>query len=538
MNGLMVMHFFSGLALYLFGMEKLRFALKSLLDGPAKTRLGALLDHPMHGLGFGVVTGAMLLSTKSGLEVFLNLTSLNLLTFSQTLPLLSGLAIGTTLLTQIMAFLTTAHVGLPMIIGLLLIYTTSHSQVRLIGHLLLGLGLLFFGLFTMSQAPMVLQMVQTVLSNGWFGVPLIFFLTALFGSTNATMGLLLLLTFQDLLPLTMGITLTLTAYFGTAMRFLLDIRGKPRMALRLVIGHTLFIGMGILMTVWWIPQLAAFFALFTPIVSLQLALFHTLFNVCVAVVFLPMSGWIAQACIWIAPDEYSMENQSNQFNNRYWPKYLDDDLIITPSLALAMARREVHLISALLEEMLNLVPESLFQGDAQKIAKLRKMDDRVDEIHQAITQYLAKTNSGTLTSTVTDELLAIMTVTNELESIGDIIENNLAHLAEVCIQEQIRLSSEIELSINAYHQTVHLALRQVSAAFLSDNRTLAAQVMAMKDEISDLDAKCRLKQMHSLQNVGQGEENFAVYSLQMDIYENFKRIYYHTKRIAKVVAGV
>ncbi|MBF0448612.1 MAG: Na/Pi cotransporter family protein, partial [Magnetococcales bacterium] len=194
-------------------------------------------------------------------------------------------------------------------------------------------------------------------------------------------------------------------------------------------------------------------------------------------------------------------------------------------------------MSDVLEKMLEGIPDAVFKGDLEKMKELAKMDDRVDEIHQAVTSYLSKIGSANLPAAVADEVMATITATSEMENIGDIIENNMSHLAEVCAKNKILLTDDALKTLTAYHAKISAAFKASSTAFITDDEETALAVMAMKDEISDMDDACKTKQMDALQGDGAAPMvDLTAYTLQTDVRENLKRIYYHTKRVAKVVA--
>ncbi|MBF0371212.1 MAG: Na/Pi cotransporter family protein, partial [Magnetococcales bacterium] len=268
----------------------------------------------------------------------------------------------------------------------------------------------------------------------------------------------------------------------------------------------------------------------------QIANAHTIFNVVMALVFLPFGTLFARFCEAVVPDKTEAELAAEgAVSGAYKPKYLDDNLLTTPALAIGMVRREMNIMADTLEQMINDVPDAVFKGDLKKMEEIRQLDDRVDEIHDAIAHYLSQVGSQNIPAHTADEVMAAITATSEMESIGDIIENNLSHLAEVCASGNIKLSDEVIGALGEYHQAVKKAFQTSVTAFVSDNRQAAEMVMNMKDEISSMDAQSRAKQMQALQS-GEAVDSLNTYTLQMDIRENLKRIYYHTKRISKLVA--
>ncbi|MBF0272624.1 MAG: Na/Pi cotransporter family protein [Magnetococcales bacterium] len=524
----------TGATLYLYGLEKTLFALSNLHGESITKRLGAIDSFDLRGWLAGSGAGALLLSNRTILELLGTLAASNLLACRQTLLLLLGSLAGTSLLVLLLAAIPSYLAVLPLAVGPMLLYATTRAELRFIGHLLLGVGLLFLGLATLEETMRHASFLGALLTHPW--IPLVATLVAatILGSSHAVIGLLLVLTGSGLLSLPAALAMSLAANLGAALPFSALLQEQSAQIKRLFMAHLIFQGTGVLLVAWWLPQAGAALNWLPVTDGWRLVIFHLFFNGLVSLAGLPLLRPLTDLAHRLLPDPYGTEVQELDFTERYWPRYLDDDLLDTPTLALAMARREVGLIAAMVEEMLTLVPEALFTADPQVIARMRKMDDRVDEIHRAVTRYLAGIGGANLTPQAAGELMAAMTVANELEAIGDIIENNLGHLTETRLDQRPDFPPEIRTALTDYHHAVRAAFRQAADAFLTDDPTLAREVMARKESISTMDTQNRLEQMRVLRS---GAADFTLYTLQMDLYENFKRIFYHAKRIAKVVAG-
>ncbi|MBF0629152.1 MAG: Na/Pi cotransporter family protein [Magnetococcales bacterium] len=525
----------SGFALYFYGIEKSLYALGNLQAEPLRKRLGALVCQDLCGWLEGGRAGLLLMSNRALLELLGALAAGNLLVCRQTMLLLLGGLIGTTTLAVLLVLTPTTFAALPLVLGAGTLSLSTRPNGRYLGHLLLGIGLLLLGLSLLEGALLNAPGLVALLGSPWIGLPAALLVAALLNSAHAVVGLLAALVAFQQLPFSVALAAVLAANLGAALPVFHRVRAASAQLKRLFLAHLLFQGAGLLVVGWWVESLAGLLAGWPVDRAWQLVIFHVGYNLLIVLIGLPLLRPLVDLANRLLPDPYGTETESLEFNERYWPRYLDEDLLETPTLALAMARREVGLIAALIEEMLELVPEALFSEDPQTIIRLRKMDDRVDEIHRAVTRYLAGIGGATLPPQAAVELMAAMTVANELEAIGDIIENNLGHIAEMRLVQRADLSEEMRSALTAYHRLLCSTFRQSADSFVTDDPALAREVMAQKEAISALDAQGRLQQMRALRS---GEGDFTGYSLQMDLYENFKRIFYHAKRIAKVVAGV
>ena len=550
------MRLFGGLAIFLYGMEKMGDALKIVAGEKMKEILGTLTVNRVAGLFTGLIVTAIIQSSSVTTVLLVGFVTADLMNLSQAIGVILGADIGTTVTAQIVAFKVTKYAALLITVGFVMVFVGKEESFKQYGHLVLGLGMIFFGMGEMSNAmkplrsyePFILMM-QNV-DNPVVGILIATMFTGLVQSSSATMGVVVALGMQGLISLEGGIALSFGANIGTCATAGLAAIGKPRAAVRVAVAHISFKIAGVAIFVWFIPQLAQLCRDLSPAyphlegmqrlaaeVPRQVANAHTLFNVIMALLFLPIGGLFGRWCMWVVPERAEAPGVAGAAaeEGTYKPKYLDDAYIDTPALAIGMVRREINIMADVLERMIDDIPDAVFKGDLAKMKEVRQLDDRVDEIHKAVTHYLSRVGGSTLSPHTADEVLAAMTAVSEMESVGDIIENNLNHLAETCSKSNIKFSQEVVDNLTEYHGSVFKSFKLASMAFVSDNRQTAESVMQMKDEIASMDAKDRSSQISALQG-GTATESIESFTLQADIRENLKRIYYHAKRLAKVVA--
>ncbi|MBF0195151.1 MAG: Na/Pi cotransporter family protein [Magnetococcales bacterium] len=551
------MKLFGGLAIFLYGMERMGDALKIVAGEKMKEILGTLTKNRVMGLITGAIVTAIIQSSSVTTVLLVGFVTADLMSLSQAIGVILGADIGTTITAQIVAFKVTKYASLLIAVGFVQIFTAKDERKKQYGYLVMGLGMIFFGMGEMSNAMKPLRTYEPFIDmmrsvdNPVIGILISAAFTGLIQSSSATMGVIVALAMQGLISLEGGVALAFGANIGTCMTAGLAAVGKPRAAVRVAVAHVTFKIAGVAIAVWFIPMLADLVRVISPVypdlvgqdrlaaeVPRQVANAHTIFNVAMAFAFLPLGGLFVRWCEWVVPPVAELDSVEGAMAGiSYTPKYLDEAIIATPSLALSMVRREVNVMSDILEQMLADIPDAVFKGDLVKMKELAKMDDRVDEIHQAVTTYVSKIGSTNLPESVAEEVMATISATSEMENIGDIIENNMTHLAEVCANNKVVMSDEAIKTLTDYHEKISTAFKVSATAFITDNEETALSVMAMKDEITSMDNACQTKQMDALQ--GEGEAPMAdltAYTLQMDIRENLKRIYYHTKRVAKVVA--
>ena len=548
---MLAMNLFGGLAIFLYGMEKMSGALKRVAGEWMKDILGKLTTNRFMGMITGAFVTAVIQSSSVTTVLLVGFVTAGLMSLAQAVGVILGANIGTTITAQIIAFKVTKYAALMIAGGFVMSMAGKEDKTKQYGHMIMGLGLIFFGMALMSGAMKPLRSYEPFLllmqnvSNPVIGIAVAAAFTALVQSSSATTGVILALSMQGLISLEAGIALILGANIGTCVTAGLASIGKPREAVRVAVAHVTFNVMGALVVIGFIPVFAEFVRSISPAaphlagldrlaaeVPRQVANAHTLFNVAMAMLFVPFAGVLARFCERLVPDRPLVEEQEHG-ETAYQPRYLDEELISTPALALNLVRREVKIMGGTLEQMICGIPEAVLDGDLDKTQALCRLDDRVDAIHEAVTRYLSRVGSQNISGPDADRVLAAVTASTELESMGDIVENNLAHLAEVCAKDKIVVRQEAREALTEYLDNVLSAVRSAVLAFSDDDPDAAREVMTMKDQISRMDAQCHARQVQAMQ-AQKGTLNISAYTLQSDVRENLKRIYYHAKRVAKL----
>lgn len=530
-----------GLALFLFGMEWMANTLKAAAGERMQWILASLTRNRFIAAVTGALVTAVIQSSSVTTVLVVGFISAQLLSLPQALGVIMGANIGATGITQIMAFNVT-HYALPMIgLGFAAHFFSTRETIQQAGNLLLGLGLLFFGMALMSEAMKPLQAYPPFLeliahmSNPLLAIAVSAGFTALIQSSSATTGIIIVMASQGFFGLHTGIALILGANIGTCATALLASIGKPREAVRAALAHVLFNVLGVLLWFFFIGELGELSVAVSPqgaghgVAELprQLANANTLFNLLNTMLFLPIAGYFARLLYWLIPERPGKEPLGLQ------PKYLDSLLLSEPSQALAAVRRELQRMSERIENMLGISLPAVFQGDRQSLKHLSRLDNEVDSLHGAIISYLGEISKAPLAHAQTQELFRLMEVANSLENVGDLIETDLVVLGQHRIERAITVSPQTQRVIRQFYEQVtralHLALEAVQAA----DTQKAGQVLAMRDDIDRMIRETSFYQVHRLSAREPGR--IAAYSLETDLMEKLRRVYDFAKRIARSV---
>ncbi len=547
--GVMTMQLFGGLALFLFGMDQMSDALKAVAGDKMKLILRKLTSNRFMGAATGAAVTAVIQSSSVTTVLVVGFISANLMTMSQSVGVIMGANIGTTITAQIVAFKVTKAAFLMIAIGYGMQFSPKNEKIKYYGSMIMGLGLIFYGMSVMSSAMQPLRTYQPFLDlmismdNPLVGIAVAAAFTGLIQSSSATTGIVIVMASQGFISLPAGIALAFGANIGTCVTALLASIGKPREAVRAAAVHVFFNVAGVLIWVMFIDQLAEFVRYISPThpeltgldrlgaeTPRQIANAHTIFNFANTFIFIWFTTQIASMVVKLLPDK---PNPLEDEGLIVEAKYLDEYIISTPSLALDRVRLEVLHMGEIVNDMMRRIMPAILDGSKKTISKIESRDDEVDLLYEQIVDYLGQISQQKLTDSQTEELLALMDAVGDLENIGDTIETNLVDLGMEHVTSEFTISPSTRKVLTNFHEEVNKAVDSAIQAVSQNNAVVAQLVIDMKDNIAHL-AKSAAE--HQAKRLVVDEPNrIAAYTTEIDIIEKQKRIYYFAKRMAKTV---
>lgn len=535
-----------GLALFLFGLDNLSKALRAVAGDGLRLLLGRLTGNRWIGvLTGGLVTGIIQSSSVTTVLV-VGFVSGGVMTLAQAIPVIYGANIGSTVTAQIIAF-DIGALALPMFaIGFGMSFLGTRDQVRGLGSLLMGLGLVFFGMTLMGDTmrplrdyPPFIEFLAD-LSNPLVGVLAAAVFTAIIQSSAATLAIAILLAGQGLIDLEGGIAVAFGANIGTCATAALASIGRPREAVRAALVHILFNIIGVLLWLPLIGELAWMVAQISPqhlelegVARLaaqtprEIANAHTIFNIINTLIFLPFVGRMASLADRLAPDRPRVLPKAAQ------PVFLEDTLISTPALALDVVRMELDHLGSLVDRMLSQVLPAAITGGEAALKHIAAMDDDVDDLHGAILEYMRRIGSGPLSEVQMQRYMRLLEMANALETIGDVIETDLVQIGLRRIEASVTVSAPTQALILDLHARARDAVLLAIQAAVNEDRAAAERVIAMKKGITALAHQAAEHGAHRL--LAKEPNRLRVVTREMEVIERLRRIYYYAKRIAHLV---
>ena len=529
-----------GLALFLYGMEKMTDGLKAAAGEQMKVLLTKLTRNPATGALTGALVTAIIQSSSVTTVLVVGFVSAGLMTLVQSVGVIFGANVGTTITAQIVAFNVTAA-ALPMItVGFFMIFIGKHGRTRHFGDMLMGLGLIFYGMAAMGEAMAPLRThegfveLMRSMERPILGMLAGALFTALVQSSSATIGLVVVMATQGFVTLPAGIAIVFGAKVGTCVTALLAALGKNEDALRAAVVHIIYNVLGAVLWIGFIDQLASLAIWVSSAhpelqgterlaeeVPRQVANAATIWATANMVIFLPFSAMFARLARRIVPDRPVSETVIVR------PQYLDEELMRVPSLALERARLELGHMAERVDKMLENVPEAFRTGDFRDVSKLH---DQVVVLREAVLHYLQHVGRTNLTDTESDEHAQLVYAAGEIENISAVIGRELATLGEIFRDEGIAASEATgALLVQLYAATRESASASL-VAIVEKNEQAAQDVVARRDELWKLGNKLLQQQAERLAQ--DDPQRLLKHRLQVDVLDKMRRIYGVAERMA------
>jgi phosphate:Na+ symporter len=535
---------FGGLALFLFGMDLMTKALKRAAGDHMKDLLGRFTKNRFMGVGMGMLVTGIVNSSSVTTVIVVGFISAGLMSMAQSISIIMGANIGSTVTAQILAFNVTRF-ALPLItIGFVLSFAAKRDDQQEYGRLLLGLGLVFYGMGVMSDAmaplrgyPPFVDFIAS-LSNPLAAVLAGAAFTAIIQSSAATTGLVIVLAGQALMSLETGIAVALGANIGTCATAGLAAIGKPREAVRAALVHVLFNIAGVLVWLGFIPQLAELAREISPTADQltgvarmaseaprQVANAHTIFNVANTLLFIGFTTQFARLVEWLVPDKPLSEDEPLA------PRFLDEDLISTPAVALSGARQEIGRMGKYAVEMLDQALPAILGGSKNNLRRITALDKPLDKLHRSLIEYLGKISSHPLSEEQSQNLLQLVEIANDLEHLGDRVATDLITSANKRLEEGVAVSPESARQISEFHGEVSRALAKAIEAVVSQDADIATQVRHLKKQVNSFSSRIERERF---KNVGKEPgASVRAYVREVECLEILDGIFKIARRIAR-----
>jgi phosphate:Na+ symporter len=472
-----------GLAIFLYGLHLLSDGLKKVVGEKIKQILAKVTNNPVKGCFVGALTAA---TVHSGLTmvILIGLINAGALTLNQGIGVMLGSEIGTTITAQIVA----SDIGIifyPIIaIGFLLSILSKNKTYKNIGQVILSLGLVYLGMNIMSSSvkplqsePALLGFLGTLGQFPLYGLLAGAILTGILNSSTATMGLVLSLGMNNLISLDAAIAVILGANIGSCVTGMMAAVGSSLSSKRLSLTQVIINIIGALLFFPFISNFAGLVTLTSVDLPRQIANAHSIFNIVVSLIMLPLVGILASLAKKLLPGEEIKIKRGTEF--------IDDKLLASPSVALAQAEKEVLRMGNLTYEMLDKATSGIQNNKKETIAKVVELEGIVDEIYYAIDKFLDDSRFVNLNEKESKKLAYLKHSASDIERIGD-HANNLAELAEIKLKKDLIFSEDAEKELATMSMKTKMIYEKALLALEGENKEVVKTVQELEDEIDRL----------------------------------------------------
>lgn len=540
MNIANIVAMFGAIATFLFGISTMTDGLEKLSSGRLEHILERLTSNVFKGVLLGAVVTGLIQSSAATTVMCVGFVNAGIMKLEQTVGIIMGANIGTTVTAQllrlgdidadniVMMFLQPSFLGpILAVVGIIFYMFIKGGHKRIVGQIVLGLGLLFIGMNTMSSAVEPLknlpefQSVFTAFSNPLLGVAVGAAVTALLQSSSASMGILQAISTTGVVSFNIAMPLIMGQNIGTCITALISSVGASKNAKRTAMIHLFF---NIIGSVFFLVVLYAGNALFrfpfweNTMDMGSIANLHLAFNIACTALLLPFHRQLVKLVKAVVPGDAEERELS----------VLDDRFLSSPSLALERAHDAVVQMSEFARDNYRLAVELIWKFDAKKLERLNETEVALDKLEGLLDNYLVKLTDRALTAEESTRVSELLHTLSDFERIGDYAVN-VSESAVVLHDRNITFSPQARAELERLTAAVGETLDKTVACYQSRQRTLAVQVEPL-EEVVDLIA-ATLKNRH-VERLKAGECTIELGTQFLELLINLERMSDHCSNVA------
>ena len=522
-----------GMGMFLYGMEMMSDGMKVTAGNSMRSILEKLTSNKYLAVLVGAFVTMVIQSSSATTVMLVSFVNSGLLAFSQALGVILGSNIGSTVTAQIVAFKVTDYALLLIAAGSLMSLFSKKDTVKNLGFVILGFGLLFYGMKVMSDTMKPLRSdpafnsILTSFENPFLGILAGAIFTALVQSSSATTGIVITLASGGSITLEAGIPLIFGANIGTCITALLAGLNASRDAKRVAVAHVTFNVIGVLLFCFWIPTFAEFVSQTSQNIPRQIANAHTIFNILASIVFIPFTGYIAKIIIYYLPDKKTDRNIDKPS-----VLHLDENLLDQPEAAINSAQAEIKGVIGLMERVVGTLvrpfvnDQKLTDVENPDMDLMTGMNQRVEKIsylNQKISDYLINTSKSDLSADQSKELFTLISIVNYLNSANNSIQIRFSSLVakKEGINEKFSIQEEEQLI--DFHKQLIKQVKRLNKFFVKFDKSKAEKIISKHQEYKDLEQKYKLDH-ESRSNTDASEGSVEINQLHIQLLDMLKQV--------------
>ncbi len=538
-----VIPFIGGLAMFIYGMNIMADGLQHAAGSKMKKILEVLTQNKLMGIALGALVTAIIQSSSATTVMVVGFVNAGLMNLTQAISVIMGANIGTTITGWLVSagewakmFSPSTLAPIAVMVGVIITLVGKRQQSKDVAGIIIGFGILFIGMNTMSDAVYPLresEVFRTAFvsmgSNPFLGILVGAGVTAIIQSSSASQGILLSLASAGLVPTNAAVFIIMGQNIGTCVTAILSSVGASKNAKCVGTMHLTFNIAGTII----FSILAMFlFARLDPsygegIINMtQISFIHTVFNVGTTVILMPFSGYIIKFAMKVNGLK-AVETKSDEAEL----VHLDKRMMSTPSVAVEGAKLETIRMGRIARENLSLALSTLSDHDEEKMADVKQREFVIDKLCDNISKYLIDLCMLHLSDKDNEMVTSLLNTVSDMERVGDHAEN-IVELAEEMKQEGISFSDTALEELNEMSTTTLGAYDNAVKALELDDITYAVKTSFLEDQVDAMEKKLRAGHIERLSNA-ECSVNAGIHFI--DLLGNLERVSDHAMNIAQVV---
>lgn len=528
----LILNLLGGLGLFLFGMNFMSQGLQKAAGARLRSILEAMTKNKIVAVLFGALFTAIIQSSGATTVMVVSFVNAGIMTLAQSVGIIFGANIGTTITSQLVAFNLTGVAPFILFVGAVLIMFGKKPMVKKIGEVILGFGALFMGISMMKDAMTDLRHYQVVLNvlssmdNPLLGILFGTLITVIVQSSSVTVSILLLMASQGLIDLSVCFYVILGCNIGSCTPAVLASLDAKKEAKRAAAIHVMFNVLGMVIIGILLAFGMDYFEDFILHISGSdvgrcVANADTFFKIFQTLIFLPLSAQFIAMTRRIIPGEDQMQSE-------YQFMYIGKQTIFAPSTAVVETTQEIERMGTMARENMQLAMEAFFDGNQNKISKVYDMEKQIDFLSKEITDYLVKINQLQLPVVDAKRIGGLFHVVSDIERIGDHAEN-IADAAVKSAEENLEFTKKGQKEIQEMHEKTMEILEKSMEMFTTLDRKNLPDILELEDNIDNME---RQLQQNHVKRMAKGKCSPMTGILFTDLVTGLERVADHATNIA------
>lgn len=522
-----------GLGMFLYGMNVMGDGLQKAAGEKLKKIIEMLTTNRIMGVLVGTLVTAIIQSSSATTVMTIGFVNAGIMSLQQAVGVIMGANIGTTVTAQLVSFNIEKYAPIAIGIGMVFWFFTKKKNIKNISEILIGFGILFVGMNFMKEAAApVSEMSQVhdamlyLSKNPVLGILAGFLITGTIQSSSASIGILIVLASQGLLPITAALPVLYGDNIGTCVTSLLSTIGASRNARRAAIMHLCFNVIGTLLFIIVLskPIVALVTSIDPTNVPRQIANAHTLFNVVNVIVLLPFSTYLVKLATKLVP-----YTEDEELENIHTTKFLDERILETPSIALSNTVDEVIRMASRSTRSLNSAYDAVKTFSHEKREKTFEYERMINTLQLDITNYLFALSNRNLSDIERIKADVLFHIVNDIERVGDHADN-IAEISQFMEDKKVIFTEDARNELDTIFELASENFYDSITALKTSDFELAATITEREREINILEQNARNSHMARL-HAGTCSVEAGIYFL--DIISNLERISDHSINITE-----